>query len=273
MTARVSSRDDPPYGRLAFWNPYNVSLFAGGIVLGLASGHTWLVVVTCAAETMWMIFAPDSRTLRALWFDRTLARHELAEKRERREAKLAMLPPDAQARLAFLCDQKERIERLAKDNPSLGVDLLASEVAKLDALVEDFADLALRAARAEQHAATFDFDSVRRRWGTFEAQVKAFPNGDPRREIAEQNMEVLRRRRARFDDLGRSLQVTRGQMELIEQTFRLLADEILSMASPLELRGRLDELRIAVDAVRETAVDDSMDVVEAEEASGHEGNR
>ncbi len=270
MATRVSTRDDPPYGRYAFWNPYNISLFLGGIVLGLASGHTWLVVVTCALETMWMIFAPDSRTLRAIWFDRIVAANEAAEKRERREAKLAMLPPEGQARLAYLCDQKERIERLAKDNPSMGVDLLASEVKKLDVLVEDFADLALRAARAEQHAATFDFDAVRRRFSMFENQAKALPVGDPRREIAEQNMEVLRRRRARFEELGRSLQVTRGQMELIEQTFRLLADEILSMASPLELSGRLDELRIAVDAVRETAVEESidvMDVVEAQEAS------
>ena len=66
-------------------------------------------------------------------------------------------------------------------------------------------------------------------------------------------MEVLRQRRARYDDLCRTIQVTRGQMELIEQTFRLLGDEIMTMASPQDLGGRIDELRVAVDAVRETA--------------------
>jgi len=63
-------------------------------------------------------------------------------------------------------------------------------------------------------------------------------------------------------------------MELIEQTFRLLADEILTMGSPRELGGRIDELRIAVDAVRETAGDayENM-LMEEEEVMGHEAAR
>jgi hypothetical protein len=267
------SRDDPPYGRYAFWNPYNLSLFLGGIAFGFLSGHTWLVVVTCAAEAMWMIFAPDSKALQALWFDRAFEAERAAEKKERREAKLSQLAPDARARLMSLCAQKERIEHLAKENPSLAVDLLASELEKLDALAEDFADLALRVTRAEQHASTFDFGAMNRSWHIFESQAKAFPPGDPRRSVAEQNLDVIRRRRARFEDLGRTLQVTRGQMELIEQTFRLLADEIVSMASPLELGGRIDELRVAVDAVRETADEDAFVTMEEEEASSHEGYR
>ena len=84
----------------------------------------------------------------------------------------------------------------------------------------------------------------------------------------------LRRRRARYDDLVRQLQVLRGQMELIEQTFRLLADEILTMGSPRELGGRIDELRIAVDAVRETASDAYEEMLDAEvEEIGHEAAR
>ena len=81
-------------------------------------------------------------------------------------------------------------------------------------------------------------------------------------------LEVLHQRRKRWEDLGRTIQVTRGQMELIEQTFRLLADEIMSMASPRELGGRIEELRVAVDAVRETA-DEGWPITE-EEMLGHE---
>jgi hypothetical protein len=61
-------------------------------------------------------------------------------------------------------------------------------------------------------------------------------------------------------------------MELIEQTFRLLADEILTMASPHELGGRIDELRIAVDAVRETT-DDAYVIGEEELVSHEKGHR
>ena len=35
MIARVS---EPPYGRLAFWNAYNLSLFAGGVVMRAVTG-------------------------------------------------------------------------------------------------------------------------------------------------------------------------------------------------------------------------------------------
>lgn len=267
--------EEPPYARLAFLNPYNLSLFAGGVVGGWLSGHTWLVVVTCALEALWMIFAPDSRVLRAVWFDPARAAGLAAEKLERRQAKFAKLAPMDGARVLHLAEQKESIERLAKDNPSLAVDLLGDELAKLDGLVEEFADLGLVASRAEAHAATFDFEAMRRSHGIHERQAKAFGPGDPRREIAERNLEVLRQRRRRWDDLSRTIQVTRGQMELIEQTFRLLADEIISMASPRELGGRIEELRVAVEAVRETTDEaegwgsaDELELVDDEKRTG-----
>jgi hypothetical protein len=143
-----------------------------------------------------------------------------------------------------------------------------------DALVGEFIDLNVTAERAEQHAATFDFDAMQRSWQHHSKQAKAGPAADPRCVIAEQNLAVLRQRRARYDDLTRSIQVARGQMELVEQTFRLLADEILTMASPSELGGRIDELRVAVDAARETTIDpfDVIPEAELEELEVHEGH-
>jgi hypothetical protein len=260
---------EPPYARYAFLNPYNLALFCGAILLGLLSGHHWIVVLGCAFETMWMIFAPDSKILRRVWFDRVFERAERAFVHERRLRKLSELEPQDRARLAHLEEQTKIIERLAKENPSLAIDLLHDELVKLDALLEEFVDLALLAARGERHATTFDFNAMRRSWQFHEQQVKAYQAGDPRREVAQKNLEVLRQRRARWDDLSRSLQVARGQMELIEQTFRLLADEIMTISSPHELGGRIDELRIAVEAVRETAgetfaADLEMDIIEEE---------
>ncbi|MBS2018788.1 MAG: hypothetical protein JST00_38330 [Deltaproteobacteria bacterium] len=255
----VTKKDDePPYARYAFLNPYNLSLFAGGVLLGLLTGHGWLSVLTCAGEAMWLIFAPDSKLLRRLWFDRAFEQAKRQDDIERRKTKIAQLAPNDSMRVAQLCGQKQVIERLARDNPSLAVDLLATELAKLDALLDDFIELGVTAARAEQHAATFDFGAMRRSWHMYEQQLRANRVGDPRREIAEKNLEVLKQRRRRYDDLCRAIQVARGQMELIEQTFKLLGDEIMSMASPLELGGRIEELRVAVDAVRETASDASL---------------
>ena len=270
-TKRTSKRsDEPPYARYAFFNPYNLSLFAGGVAAGLLTGHGWLVVVTCAAEAMWLIFAPDSKVLRALWFDKAFARAVRDDARDRNIEKVGKLGPSDRQRLGLLVNQKAAIERMAKDNPSLAVELLAGELVKLDRLIEDFVDLGNAAARAEAHAQTFDFGALRRSWAMYTAQIAAHPAGDRRRDVAEQNLDVLRRRNRRYEDLTRAIQVARGQMDLIEQTFRLLADEILTMASPTELGSRIDELRVAVDAVRETTLDERDDaLVIEEEELGH----
>jgi len=264
-------KDEPPYARYAFLNAYNLTLFGGAVAGGLITGHHWVVVLACGLETLWMIFAPDSKILQKVWFEPAFARAERAFAEERCRAKVEQLVGNDRARLLHLATQKEAIERLARDNPSLAVDLLKEELAKLDALLEDFVDLGVSAGRTEQHATTFDFGAMRRSWHIHEEQAKRHPIGDPRREVAEKNLAVLRQRRQRYDDLTRSIQVVRGQMELIEQTFRLLADEILTMASPNELGGRIDELRVAVDAVRETA-DESFPIGE-EQRSHEEGHR
>jgi hypothetical protein len=183
---------------------------------------------------------------------------------ERRASSVAQLVAADSARLAQLCGQKQVIERLARENPSLTVELLGCELAKLDGLLDDFIALGLNAARAERHATTFDFAAMRRSWQTYEAQLDAHGDADPRRDVARKNLEVLSQRRRRYDDLVRLIQVSRGQMDLIEHTFRLLGDEIMSMSSPNELGGRIDELRTAIDAVREAA-DDPMDEIAAPE--------
>jgi hypothetical protein len=262
---RIVDDDGAPYARYAFWNPYNISLFLGGVVLGVATGHEWLSVLTCAAEVLWMIFAPDSKLLRGLWFDRMFAAEKRDDDADRRQARIGLLAASDSTRFAYLCGQKQVIERLAKDNPSLTVELLHDELAKLDQLLDDFIELGVTATRAEHHTTTFDFPAMRRSWHIYEELLAKHRVGDPRREVATKNLEVLRQRRGRYEDLCRTIQVTRGQMELIEQTFRLLGDEIMTMASPRELGGRIDELRLAVDAVRETAEESPFAAVEVTE--------
>jgi hypothetical protein len=77
---------------------------------------------------------------------------------------------------------------------------------KLDALLEDFVDLGITATRTEQHAQTFDFSAMRRSWHMHESAAKQHAIGDPRREVAEKNLSVLRQRRQRYDDLTRTIQ-------------------------------------------------------------------
>ena len=57
----------------------------------------------------------------------------------------------------------------------------------------------------------------------------------------------------KLGEISQFISKARGQMNLIDNTFQLLADQIVTMRSPKELGGQLDELIDGVEAVRTTA--------------------
>src|SRR6202022_4720791 len=63
-----------------------------------------------------------------------------------------------------------------------------------------------------------------------------------KRTLAQKNIVVLAKRKEKYAEIHSNLASARGQLELIENTFRLLADQIVTMRSPQELSGQLDEL-------------------------------
>lgn len=243
----------PPYARYAFLNPYNLSLLAGAAAAALATDHWWLGVFAAAGETLWMLFAPDSRLLRKAWFDPQWRSEQAARQKVEQAAKLAQLGDADQKRVEALRKVHERILQLARDNQSLTVDLLKGELDGLDGLVSDFLDLGLAARRYDEHLAGVDIAALEQDRRRYELQVETLPPGDNRRAVAQSNLTVLLRRKDRWQEVRRNLQSVRGQMDLMENTFRLLADEILSIRTPAELNRRLDEMREGVETVRNTA--------------------
>jgi hypothetical protein len=248
-----NKRRDPPYLRYAFLNPYNLSLVAGAATTAAASGHWGIGVCAAAAEAIWLLFAPDSKVLRAVWFDKLWAQKEKEEYESRQNERFLRLTPPDQARAAALRDQRTRIYQLAVENPSLKVELMKDELAKLDDLLEDFLELALVCARCENQLGGFDIPALQRSWQYYQEQLKHYPARDERHAVAEKNLEVLRQRRDRMEAMKKSLQTARGHMDLMENSFRLLGDEIVTMADPSELAARLDDLRISVQAIRESS--------------------
>lgn len=259
--------DEPPYARYAFLNPYNLSLLAGAGVAAAATGHWWMAVCGVAGEAMWMLFAPDSKLLQRTWFDKVWSESRAAAVQDALDAKLKQLEPQDQQRVLFLREQKKRIHALAAENPSLTVELMGEELAKLDGLLDDFTDLALECTRGERHLATIDLRSMENSWHLYRGQVEQMPEGDKRRAVAKKNMQVLEQRRNRWEDLRKSAQTARGQMDLMENTFKLLGDEIVTMSSPEDLGLRLEDLRIGVEAIREATVseDEVFESLEAEQ--------
>jgi hypothetical protein len=72
-------------------------------------------------------------------------------------------------------------------------------------------------------------------------------------EIAEKNLVIINKRIERVAEIRRYLKIAYGQINLIENSFQLLADQIVTMQSPNELSGQLDELLDGVESIKETA--------------------
>jgi len=244
---------EPPYSKYAFANPYNLSLLAGAGSAALLTGHWWVGLCAVAAEALWMLFAPDSRLLRKKWFDPIWEGEQQAARKARQVAKFNALPDEEKERALALRDQQKRIEKMARDNATFSVELLSADISKLEDLVDDFLDMAHVASRYHAYLEDMNLSEIEKDINRYTNQTDKLPFGDERRKVAQKNLEVLLSRKDRYLELRRNLQTARGQMDLMENTFRLLADEIVGMQNPRELGARLDELREGVAAVRDAS--------------------
>jgi hypothetical protein len=241
-----------PYLRAAFKNPYNLSLLTGGLTASVLTLNPLLALATLGLEALWLLHAPDSKRLRhLLWdprFDQLRRNIEAAERAQRMEG----LPPKAKERVEGLVERREQIRRLAASNPSFAGDLLRGELVKTDKLVDAFLEMALTCLRYEQYLATVDAAQLsrdRNRYGDLAKQEGA--GG----EIARKNLVIVDKRIGKMEEIRRYLSVAYGQLDLIENSFQLIADQIVTMQSPQELSGQLDELLDGVEAIRETTRD------------------
>jgi len=252
MADAGEKKDKVPYAKYAFYNAYNLSLLAGTAAVAAATGNWMLGVAAAGAEAIWMLFAPDSRLLRKLWFDKRHAELRTADERARLESQIAALPDRDRDRCFALREKKEGIDRLCAENPAFTADLLRGELDKLDQLVASFVDLAVTSNRYVNHLDTIDLDVLERDIRRYSAIVDRAPVEDERRQLALKNLEVLQRRKAKVAEIRQYVGTARSQLDLIENTFQLLADQIVTMRSPTELSGQLDALMDGVEAVRQT---------------------
>lgn len=253
--AGIEAGDDKkrvPYARYAFANPYNLSLLAGAATVALATGNWMVGVAAAGAEALWMLFAPDSRLLRRFWFDKKHTELLEAAKEERLQATIANLPERDRGRCLGLREKVRQIDRLSEQNPAFTAELLRSELGKLSALADSFVEMSVTCTRYIEYLNTVDLEALERDVRRYAGIVDRAPQGDEQRTLALKNLEVLQRRRAKIAEIRKYVGTARAQLDLIENTFQLLADQIVTMRSPQELSGQLDSLLDGVEAVRQT---------------------
>lgn len=245
-------RARPPYLKFAFANPYNLSLLTGALVTAAATVNPLIAVGALGIEALWLLHAPGSRSLQKLIWDKKLQAMCAEIDQKELDRKIALLDAKGQRRVQAIVAEKKKIDNLAASNPSFAGDLLRDELAKSNLLVQSFIDMAVTCARYERYLAGIDVKELAKEREAWEWRQQHAEN-DAGKQIAKKNIDIIAKRNEKIGQIRDYLNVARGQLDLIENTFALIADQIVTMQSPRELSGQLDELMSGVEAVRQAS--------------------
>ncbi len=243
----------PNYLKAAFANIYNLSLLGGSLVASLATDNYVLGAAALGLEALWLLFAPDTAPFKRRIDRAHRARTEEIE-RARNAKLIETLPKNEWRRAHSLGELKIAIESDMQHNPSFQAILLQTEIDKLSQLHASFVALASASVRAETYLSATDIEELK---GQVKQQQAIATNvQDPAaRELGKKNVEVLQRRLETIEQIYSFVERARGQMTLIENTVRLLRDQVLTMASPDQLNEQLDDLIVGVEAIQSSARD------------------
>lgn len=243
------------YVKKAFVNPYNLSLLAGGLAASALTLNPLLAVVTLGLEILWITNAPGSKKLREWFWDPSFEAEERAQEEAERAERLRFLDEHDRQRVMNLIARQHEINALAAQNPSFTGELLRDELVKTDRLVDAFIEMANTCSRYEAYLESIDLSELerdRRRW---ENIVRNNEQQTAETEIAMKNLAIIMKRFDKMKEIRHYLMLARGQLDLIENSFQLIADQIVTMQSPQELTGQLDELLDGVESIKQTAAD------------------
>ena len=252
----MAAGDRPNFLKAAFLNVYNLSLLGGAFVASAMTGGWVIAAGALGAEAMWLILGPDFKL-----FQRAVTNADRAEREKADRARVAKLMealPEREWQRAHALDElKREIERDMANNTAFQAILLQSELDKLAQLHQSFVQLASACTRAESYLMAVDLKDLQRQLqiqkGVEEKMLDAAV-----REIARKNQIVIEKRLETIEDIQKFLARARGQMNLIENTVRLLRDQVLTMTSPDQLGEQLDDLLTGVSAIQQSAKDNEI---------------
>ena len=254
-TPEESFPDKPSYLKYTFANPYNLTLLGGALVASVLTLNPLIAVAALGLEGLWILHGSQSRFMQRMLWDPMYEKERLEYEQRRRMEQVERLSQGGQNRVMQLIEKEKQIQQLAMQNPSFTGDLLRNEIAKTHNLVNAFIDLAVTCSRYENYLASINVNQIemtRAHWQQF-VETNVGKVDAVEMEIAKKNLAIINKRIERVAEIRRYLKIAYGQINLIENSFQLLADQIVTMQSPNELSGQLDELLDGVESIKETA--------------------
>ena len=258
--------EHPSYLKYAFANAYNLSLFGGALAVAAGTGDWGLAVIASGLEAIWLFIGADTAPFRR-WADRQHRARLLEAARVRRRERILALPDqrDRERAIDLIAAHREMGAELAK-NENWSGEMVRGEYDRLESLLDAWVDLAEAADRFEAYVRQLDLNRLRREL-QIQQKLAGEAGQDPQsRGLAARNAELLEKRLKTLEDMGTLVQRTRGQMAVIENTFRLLRDQIASLKVPQDIHGQIDEIVANVDAVRSVLAEGDQSLREVAEA-------
>lgn len=244
-----------PYLKFAFANPYNLTLLLGALAASALTLNPFLAIAALGLEGLWLLHAPESKLLKRILWDPKFEKIRHALEQQALEERLQTLPEHKRERVEYLVARQQEIRRLAAQNPSFTGELLRGELVKTGRLVEAFLEMSLTCARYEEYLGSVNLSELERDRQRWERAVGQAKEQGPQLEIAKKNLAIILKRQERLKEIQNYLGIAYGQLDLIENSFQLIADQIVTMQSPQELSGQLDELLDGVESIKQTAAD------------------
>ena len=243
------------YLKSAIANPYNISLFAGGLAAAGLTLNPFLAVLVVCLEVLWVVNAPGSKFLQRVLWDPQFEKQRETQTQQDFAARMQNVSSEDRDRVTALIVRQQEINQLASQNPSFTGELLRIELGKTDRLVDEFVNMAITCGRYEAYLSSIDFNSLDRDRKRFQSIVQGRDEQDAEVDIARKNLAIIMKRFDKMKEIRHYLVLARGQLDLIENSFQLIADQIVTMQSPQELTGQLDELLDGVESIKQTAAD------------------
>ncbi|HLM00284.1 MAG TPA: hypothetical protein VK400_04455 [Pyrinomonadaceae bacterium] len=247
--------EKPSYLKYTFANPYNLTLLGGALLASALTLNPFIGIAALGLEGLWLLHGSQSRFMQRMLWDPMYEKERLEFEQRKRMEQVQKLSRGGQQRVMQLIEKEKQIQQLAMQNPSFTGDLLRGEIAKTHNLVNAYIDLAVTCWRYENYLSSIDvqqLENTRRHWQSLieTSQDKA---DALELDLAKKNLAIIDKRIERVAEIRRYLKIAYGQINLIENSFQLLADQIVTMQSPSELSGQLDELLDGVESIKETA--------------------
>lgn len=247
------------YIKEALKEPVNI----GGLLLsGAAAAYaattgflepTLVLAGALIAEGAYLATVPASSFYRKI-VDRR-SRHLLDDHRRKQRLELIkQFDPREREAVEYLSWMKNQIASNYKKFARISEE--PPQIRELDATWESFVDLLDEYRRRKNHLKTINRQAVENQLRTAQRNLQ-FAEPETR-VLHEKNVEILQRRLQTFDDIERSVKRVEAQLQMIENFFGLVNDQVVTMPTPehilsMDFDSLLSSIEMTKEILQQTA--------------------